>query len=545
MLNLTRVKEKISDILNLPVRIEKRVIKQIYARTNNFTNVSEYGSGSKFPGGLNPGAPIDQHSHFQIRQKVRRQMYDSVEGKALLKSIVDNTIDVGLKLKPVPIPEIIGKSSEELEEWSEKTALRFHLWAKDKKSHRSRVNSFYQNQRLYQLFQQRDNDIFTRFYYGRDKDLFNPLQIEFIDPNQITGYDYTSTYFQDSRNDDGIVRDSAGREIAFKIYTQDTNGQYKTVTIPAIGEKSGRIFMKHGYNPEYAGQGRGYSKMMHLIQRLSDLTDFKISTIQKAINQASFIAAIENEEQDASNPLEGRIAGPIKEYGSTAQQGDTTTDTDGINTEPIINWEVTNEATIRQPGSHLIGNLRRGDKIQYLKDTSPTAQYDKFVESFFASICASTGWAIELVLKKFGNNYSASRGTLLLCWRTAEIERDEEITDFCNPVYEAWLSEEIATGRIQCPGWSDKYIRAAWLNATWAGVPMPNIDPLKTAMADEKYVELGAQDLDDVARNLNGSSGKANRIKLTRQYQELPEPPWNSNPTQNNFDGGDEDNEDK
>ena len=55
---------------------------------------------------------------------------------------------------------------------------------------------------------------------------------------------------------------------------------------------------------------------------------------------------------------------------------------------------------------------------------------------------------------------------------------------------------------------------------------MPNIDPIKTANADRAYVEMGAQTLDDVARNYNGSSGKANRSKNKRQYEELTSPPW-------------------
>jgi hypothetical protein len=55
---------------------------------------------------------------------------------------------------------------------------------------------------------------------------------------------------------------------------------------------------------------------------------------------------------------------------------------------------------------------------------------------------------------------------------------------------------------------------------------MPNIDPVKTATADRAYVELGAQTLDDVARNYNGSSGKSNRAKIKRQYEELATPSW-------------------
>lgn len=528
---------KIKSIFFPEVDSTRREKRTITARNggsgfNYFDYGFQYGSGSKWPSGTSRGTPIDIHDHFSIRQRVRNQMYDSIEGRALLTSIIDTTVDVGLQLKPTPISDIIGKTPEELELWSEKTAMMFHLWAQSKKSHRSRINNFYQNQRLYQLFQQRDNDIFVRFFYGREKDLINPLQIQFVDPNQIRGYDYTSTYVQFPFDTDGILRDATGKEIKYQIWVLEADGKYKAIEIPAIGEKSGRIFMIHGFNPEYAGQGRGYSKMAHLIQELENLTDFKASTIQKAINQASMIAAVENEEQDASNPLEGKVAGPIKEYGSYPQ--DTSDETTGqeIGEEPIINWEVTNEATVRQPGSWFIGNLRRGDKLKYLQDTSPSAQYGPFFEAFFSCICASTGWSIELVLKKFNQNYSASRGTLLLCWRTAQIERNEMIADFCNPNYEMWLSEEIAAGRIQCPGWSDKYIRTAWLNCEWSGSPMPNIDPLKTVEADQKYAELGAQTLDDIARNLNGSSGKANRTKNTRQFEELPVPPWPRAPVQ-------------
>lgn len=57
---------------------------------------------------------------------------------------------------------------------------------------------------------------------------------------------------------------------------------------------------------------------------------------------------------------------------------------------------------------------------------------------------------------------------------------------------------------------------------------MPNIDPAKTAKADETYVKLGAQSLDMVAQNFSGSRYKQNRAKLERQYDGHPIPPWES-----------------
>ena len=500
---------------------------------------NSYGSGAKYQSGMSSSRLVVLHNHIELRQKSRDMMYDSPECRALVTSAVDNIVDTGMRLKPVPIPEILGITPEAAEEWAENVAMRFHMWANSKKSDRAAVNTYYQNQRLYQLFKQRDGDVFVRLYYNREKDLFNPLQIEFIDPNQIRGAEFTSTYMQ-TGIDDGIIRDGSGRETGYKIWNFDgLTGKYSETAIPAIGEKSGRIFMLHGYNPEYAGQGRGYSPLSHILQEFEKITDFRVSTIQKAINQASFIGAIENEEKDPSNPLAGRVAGPIREYGSYPTPDPTAQNVTPESTQPIISWDAMPEATITQPGSVLIGNLRRGDKIKYLQDTSPSQNFDAFISSFFSSIAASTGWSIETVLKKFNNNYSASRATLILCWRVANIQRLEQNSDFDNPIYEMWLSEEIAAGRISAPGFSDPLLKAAWLNCEWAGIPMPSIDPLKNMQASKLAVELGAETLDDVAREHNGSSGKANRAKLARQFEELSEPAWGWVPGKQNNDMSD------
>lgn len=490
------------------------------------TGSNNYGSGAKYSGGMSSAKMVVIHNHGELRQRARDAMYDSTHARALVSSIVDTVVDSGMRLKPTPIPEILGISPEIAEEWAENVSLRFHMWANSKKSHRSRINNYYQNQRLYQLFKQRDGDVFIRLYYNREKDLTNPLQIEFLDPNQIRGCEYTSTYSQFGQ-DDGIIRDAAGRETGYKIWNFDVQtGAYTETNIPAIGEKSGRYFMIHGYTPEYSGQGRGYTPMAHILQEFEKITDFSLSTIQKAINQASFVFVTENDEKDPSNPMAGRVAGPIKEYGSYPTPASDAQNVNAADTQPIINYSAMPEATITAPGSTNVFNLRRGDKFKSVQDTSPSAQYDAFVGSFFASICASSGYSIEHVLKKFNANYSASRATLILCWRTANIERLEQNSDFDNPIYEMWLSEEIAAGRVQAPGFSDPLLKSAWLNAEWAGSPMPNIDPLKTMQAGKLAVELSAETLDDIAREFNGSSGKSNRAKLKRQYSELPEPTW-------------------
>lgn len=489
---------------------------------------NKYGNGAKFSSGMSSGAPLTIHDHFSARQYARDAMYDGTVPRALVNRYADTIVDIGLKLKPTPMSKVLGITPEQAEEWAENVAESFHLWAKSKKSHRSRINTFYQNQRLYSTFQWRDNDMFTRFFYSREKDLYNPLQIDFVDPNQINGYGYTSTYTQIPGDYDGIIKDESGRETGYKTWYTNKNGEYVQTTIPAVGAKSKRTHMIHGFNPDYAGQTRGFSMIADIVQDSELFEDFKLSHIKKAIAQSSIAMAVENEEQDPSNPLEDRIAGPMAEYGTIGKPPTDDTVTGELLTEPNINYTAIPEATINEPGSVGVFNMKRGDKLKNMSDTSPSAQFDSFSNAFVSYLAASKGMPVEVLLMKFSNNYSASRGTLILFWRIAVIWREEMNADFNNPIYESWLSEEIAAGRISAPGWSDPRMRAAWLNAEWAGAPMPNIDPLKTAAADKEYVGMGAQTLDDVARNFNGSSGKHNRMKLVREYAEWPPPPWNS-----------------
>ena len=491
-------------------------------------SITEYGSGAKYAGGMSASKTVVIHDHFSLRQGARDAMYDSTVARGIVTRFADTVVDTGLVLKPTPIYQLLGLTPEQAEQWSDNVAERFHIYSMSKKSHRSRVNNFYQNQRLYELFQQRDNDIFVRFYYSKDKDVSNPLQIEFLDPNQIRGYSYTSTYTQ-FPGDDGILRDPSRREIGYKIWNfNNSTGAYEQSEIPAVGEKSGRIFMIHGYNPEFAGQGRGYSRLTHALQEFEKLTDFSLSTIQKAITQSSITMIMENDQKDPSNPLEGRAAGPSKEYGSQPQPADAALNVTPESTQPIANYTAMPEATLNAPGSVGVFNARKGDHLKPFQDTSPSQTYNQFVDAFCSYLCASTGMPIELLLMKFNANYSASRATLIMFWRIVQMWRDEMATDFLNPIYKMWLSEEIASGRIQCPGWSDPLLQDAWLSCQWSSSPMPNIDPLKSLNADQLATELGYQTLDDGARNWNGSQGKANRSKNKRQYEELPTPPWSN-----------------
>jgi len=491
------------------------------------------GDGSKYPLGLSGSGAALNLDHYRLRQNARLAFHDTPQARALVERYADTVADIGLTLEAAPKSEILGITPEQAEAWGRDVEERFDLFAKSKRQHRAENMTWYQSHRLYQIFQHRDNDIFVRLYYSPDTALLNPLQFDFMDANQIRGDAFTSTEGA-GMCEDGIDRDERGREKTYKIWYTDAAGKIKNADIPRIGPKSGRIMMLHGFNPEYAGQGRGYSRLAFALQEFQNLTDFSLAQVKKAINQSQIVLYVKpSQDKPASNPLAGLLsaggAGPAaSQFGADPTPSP---DAENVTAGNPVSFYSLPEATMDTPGSTSVFNLEAGEDLKAFENKVAAESYNVFVDAFTSYLSAATSMPLEVLLMKFNQNYSASRACLILFWRVACIWREEMAADYLNPCYEMWLAGEIAARRIKAPGWENPYMRAAWLNCNWIGSPMPNIDPARTMTADKGYVEMGAQSLDRVAKNLNGSSGKANRAKLKREVSELTVPPWSKGAT--------------
>lgn len=460
-------------------------------------------------------------NHADERRKVRCAYGDSDAAKGIITRKAETTVGTGLTLEPTPDAELLGISEDEAEVWAENHAKRFHLWANSKDSDYRGINTFYQNSRLSSLFSHRDNDFFVRLRYSNNPQLISPLQVEFIDPNQIRGDGLTST--DGIHYDDGIVRNAAGREVEYKVWVKKKDGSFKSATIPAKSRK-GRVFMLHGYSLEYAGQTRGLPSLSHAIKSISQLGDFTEAQIRKAIIQSALILFNKpSQDADASNPLEGILsnmgAGPgvMAELQSSESEALESASIDG----PDVEYNGIPDVELGA-GSIGVFNLRKGEDLKAFENTAPSEHYSTFKDSFTASLSASSGMPYEMLMMLFRQNFSASRAALIVFWRIVQIWRSEIESDFLNPIYAMWLSEEIAAGRSQCPGWLDPRMRAAWLSCNWIGDAVPDIDPSKTSKARAINIDYGLTTIDREAQMLNRSSGKRNRRKLKKEFKELP-----------------------
>jgi len=460
--------------------------------------------------------------HNRLRLNARNSEHDVPQIRSIIDRLADTTVDVGVKAKSTIKFKRLGISEQTAADIGEELDEGFDEWALSKKSHLSEINNFYQSQRMYSRWQHRDNDMFVRLHYGLHEDPRFRVQYSFTDPDFIMGNNITTNYMNGWMVD-GIDRDDRGREIGYNVgYMNPKTLKFENIYIPA--EKDGRYFMLHGFTPEYANQTRGITRFAHAIHNFAKIHDFDLAHVEKAAVQASINAYVKpSKTAAASDPFEHlqgkRGVQPVKAT-SGARPTEDPDLTGAVPGSPVNYYEVPS-AYHGKGGGLFVTTLNKGEDMGQFKNDSPVTNYDIFMDTYVAYLSSSLGVPVSTVKMKFSDNYSASRGELLMLFQTGRIWLNEMVTDFCSPTRLMWLSEAVAAGWYKLPGWSDPMLRSAWEAATWHGAPILNIDPLKQAEADLLNVVIGNHTFDDAARGYNGSSGRANRAKIKQELSEF------------------------
>ena len=107
---------------------------------------------------------------------------------------------------------------------------------------------------------------------------------------------------------------------------------------------------------------------------------------------------------------------------------------------------------------------------------------------------------------------------MLEAWRYFSARREWLAFNFCQPIYEAWMWEAVAKGRISAPGFlTDPAMRAAYLNANWTGPARGQIDELKEAKAAREWLDLGVKTLDQVTQEETGLDWETNQRQRAKE----------------------------
>ena len=152
----------------------------------------------------------------------------------------------------------------------------------------------------------------------------------------------------------------------------------------------------------------------------------------------------------------------------------------------------------------------------------PVTGFDAFVKTFSKLIGAGLGIPYDVLVKEYNSSYSSARAALLDAWEDFRTRRKWFIDDFCQPVYEVWLSEAVARGRIKAPGFfGDPLVRNAWCGARWIGPVQGSIDPLKEAKAAVLQIQNALKTHEQVTMEMSGGDWEENVEQLARENELL------------------------
>jgi len=463
------------------------------------------------------GAPSqDIGSNLSIlRQRSRMLFMSSPMATSAINTQRTKIIGTGLTLKSAVDREMLGLTPDEAKRWQKKTEAEFKLWAGSKNCDALGLNDFVGLQQLAVKSWLLSGDVIA-LAKRADVTPFSPysLRLHLIEADRVSTPDeYGVNASLYAGNTEGVVSEGkpgAGRHIYDGVevdkdgritayYIRDSYpGQIrleetKWIRVEAEGEKTGLANVFHVMDSERPDQYRGVPYLAQIIEPMLQLRRYTDATLMAANIQTMFTAFITTDTDQSEIP--------INEVGES--------DYDGIPTEPpegISRGE--NEYEL---GQGTVVHLAPGENAVFANPSIPTPSFENFTKVFAKLMGAALEIPYDVLVKEFDSSYSASRGALLEAWETIKMRRAWFVSDFCQPIYETWLAEAVARGRILAPGFfDDAAVRAAWSGAHWIGPVQGQLDPRKEVEAAIAMAKASIKTYEQITRELGGGNWEEN-----------------------------------
>lgn len=462
----------------------------------------------------NSGAPYEDidENNWTLRQRSRMLFQNAPICASAIKTNRTNVIGNGLKLKSTINRQVLGFSKEQAEEWQKKTEAEFNLFASRKNGcDATGMNDFYGIQQLCLMSWLMSGDVFVAIKRVKATSLLPyTLRLHVIEADRcrtpvqdgvnLPAFSTRGKAENGNQIYDGVEVDSNGMVQAYHIANthlyEITTAETKFVRVEAYGKETGLPNILHIMESERPDQYRGVPYLAQVIEPMLQMRRYTEAEIMAAVVQ-SFHTAFVITEAGADDM-------PFNEVGG-----------DGV--EPV-----SDDPNEYEMGPGTINIMEPGEDIKFSSPTHPNTGFDKFMRALCVQVGAALEIPADLLLKEFNSSYSASRAALLEAWKSFRMRREWLTNDLCKPVYEVWLTEAVARGRIQAPGFfTDPLIRQAYLESKWIGPSQGMLDPTKELQASVMAIEHGLTTHEDEAIKLNGSEFTSNADKLSAEYEKL------------------------
>lgn len=473
----------------------------------------------------NSGSPNEDinWNNMTLRQRSRMLYMSSPVATSAIDINRTKVVGTGLTLKSSVNRDLLGLSPDAARDWQQRTEAEFRLWAgKPQNCDAIGMNTFAGLQQLAVKTWLASGDVFAVLKHNRISKM-QPygLRIHMIEADRISTPDdfggkalYGNT---DGKNPDtgnrifdGVEVDADGRAVAYYIRSnypnQVTTDKVTWTRVEAYGERTGMANILQIMDSERPDQYRGVPYLAKSIEPLLQLRRFTESELTAALIQSFYTAWIKS--------TSGTEDLPFGEIGAGDIQGVPSADPDVDN--------ISHSDNEYELGAGVINVLEPDEDIVFGNPNIPSTNFDTFVKVISRFVGAQLGVPYDVLMMEFNSSYSASRAALLEAWEGFKMRRTWLVDRFCQPVYEIWLAEAVARGRIKAPGFfDDPIIRAAWCGANWIGPVQGSLDPLKEAKADLLLVDAGIKTRTEVTREMTGGDWDDNVAQLALENEAL------------------------
>ena len=454
-----------------------------------------------------------------LRQRSRDAYMGIPTASAALKTMRTNVVAGGLMPSPQIDADYLRLTNEQAEALQAQILREFALWADTPVCDADRVDNFYKLQQLAFLSYLMNGDAFALLPMKEQPGQPYSLRVRVIEADRVCSPDsYDRLVPCEVKGHrvhsivQGVETDADGMVIAYWICNQhplsslsNQAGALEWTRVEAYGS-SGRPNVLHVMNRERAGQRRGVPVLAPVLEALKQLGRYTEAEITAAVISAMFTVFIQSATVQNGKPI-GEALPP----------------------EQLIDAQ--DQGTI-ELGNGAIVALNPGETVEFAKPEHPNSGYDAFFNAMVKEIGAALEIPPEVLEKQFTQNFSSARGSLNEFWRTCGMQRDWFSDDFCQPVYEAWLAEAVARGRIKAPGFfGDPAIRKAYADCKWNGPSRTAMNPSQEVEAAIKRVDAGFSTAEEETAQLTGGDYNRNIRKRAieaarkREVDKIANPP--------------------
>jgi lambda family phage portal protein len=422
--------------------------------------VQGYDSVQKVGGMRSTGVPRSANADTlnrlgHLRSQSRHLGRNHPIAAGAINTNVDRIVGTGLALQAMPNRTVLGWSIDQMLEWKANTQREFSLWADSNECDVTGAGNFYDAQGLVLRSTLESGDCFTLLPDG-DTTSTQPykLRLQMLEADRVGN---PNNSVDTASMAAGVRLNQFGRADAFHVYaahpgTHVVNGNpWAGTWIDTVGRSGRRRILQHfrRLRPE---QARGVPYLAPIIELLHKLGRYSEAEVTAAVVSAMFTVFITTESGSPLPPIYGGQMPAASDAGAA---------------QPELGL-----------GNGAIVGLAPNEKVEIANPNRPNTAFEGFVKAVVKQIGVALGLPAELLMKEFNTSYSASKAALLDAWVYFRSMRTWLTRSFCQPVYETWLAEAVATGRVPAPGFfRDPLVRWAYTRANWFGDSMGSINP--------------------------------------------------------------------